>query len=88
MAEPIVTEPLARSHHVDGEQSRLHVENATIGYDKRVISEDLSVSTPDASFPVIVGPNACGKSTLLRGLSRLLTPSTGQVVLDGRHRYQ
>ncbi|MFT4011746.1 MAG: ABC transporter ATP-binding protein [Nocardioidaceae bacterium] len=63
--------------------SRLRVESATIGYDKRVISEDLSVAIPDESFTVIVGPNACGKSTLLRGLSRLLKPSAGQVVLDG-----
>lgn len=63
--------------------SRLHVESATIGYDKRVISEGLSVSIPDESFTVIVGPNACGKSTLLRGLARLLKPSAGQVVLDG-----
>lgn len=63
--------------------SRLHVEAATIGYDKRVISRELSVSIPDRSFTVIVGPNACGKSTLLRSLSRLLKPSTGQVVLDG-----
>ncbi|MDA0181708.1 ABC transporter ATP-binding protein [Solirubrobacter phytolaccae] len=63
--------------------SRLHVDGVTIGYDKRVISEDLSVSIPDASFTVIVGPNACGKSTLLRGLSRLLKPSAGQVILDG-----
>lgn len=63
--------------------SRLHVEGASIGYDKRIISEDLSVSIPDRSFTVIVGPNACGKSTLLRGLSRLLRPSVGRVVLDG-----
>lgn len=63
--------------------SRLHVDAATIGYDKRVISENLSVSIPDQSFTVIVGPNACGKSTLLRGLSRLLRPSRGQVILDG-----
>jgi len=63
--------------------SRLHVESATIGYDKRVISEGLSVTIPDRSFTVIVGPNACGKSTLLRGLSRLLKPSSGRVVLDG-----
>ncbi|MBM4516828.1 ATP-binding cassette domain-containing protein [Rhodococcus hoagii] len=33
---------------------------------------------------MIVGPNACGKSTLLRGLARLLTPQSGSVLLDGR----
>ncbi|MET3976639.1 ABC-type cobalamin/Fe3+-siderophores transport system ATPase subunit [Cellulosimicrobium sp. 4261] len=63
---------------------RLHAEGVTIGYDDRVISADLDVSIPDGSFTVIVGPNACGKSTLLRALSRLLKPSRGQVVLDGR----
>jgi ABC-type cobalamin/Fe3+-siderophores transport system ATPase subunit len=64
--------------------TRLHADAITIGYDKRVISRDLSVEIPDGSFTMIVGPNACGKSTLLRALSRLLPPSTGQVVLDGR----
>ncbi|KLN36331.1 iron-dicitrate transporter ATP-binding subunit [Cellulosimicrobium funkei] len=63
---------------------RLHAEGITVGYDDRVISSDLDVSIPDGSFTVIVGPNACGKSTLLRALSRLLKPSRGQVVLDGR----
>src|SRR5690606_15377203 len=63
---------------------RLHVDDATIGYDKRVISENLSVSIPNESFTVIVGPNACGKSTLLRAMSRLLKPSAGHVVLDGK----
>lgn len=62
---------------------RLQLESATIGYDKRIISEHLSVAIPDESFTVIVGPNACGKSTLLRSLSRLLKPTAGQVVLDG-----
>lgn len=63
--------------------ARLRVESATIGYDRRIISEHLSVVIPDESFTVIVGPNACGKSTLLRSLSRLRRPSAGQVVLDG-----
>ncbi len=63
---------------------RLRVDAATIGYDRRVISEELSVDIPDGSFTVIVGPNACGKSTLLRALSRLLKPSAGQVLLDGK----
>jgi iron complex transport system ATP-binding protein len=69
---------------------RLEARTATIGYDKRVIAERLSVGIPDRSFTVIVGPNACGKSTLLRALARLLKPSSGEVVLDGRqiHAYK
>lgn len=67
----------------DPAAARLRVDDATIGYDRRTISEGLSVSIPDRSFTVIVGPNACGKSTLLRGLSRLLKPSAGRVILDG-----
>ncbi|EXL01660.1 iron-dicitrate transporter ATP-binding subunit [Brucella anthropi] len=63
---------------------RLHADNVTLRYDERTISRNLSISIPDGSFTVIVGPNACGKSTLLRALSRLLAPSTGQVILDGR----
>lgn len=63
---------------------RLHADGVTLGYDDRVISSGLDVTIPDGSFTVIVGPNACGKSTLLRALSRLLKPSRGEVVLDGR----
>ncbi|GAC58630.1 putative ABC transporter ATP-binding protein [Gordonia hirsuta DSM 44140 = NBRC 16056] len=62
---------------------RLVAEQLTLGYDKRVISSELSVAIPDGSFTVIIGPNACGKSTLLRALSRLLTPERGTVLLDG-----
>ncbi|MFD9338901.1 ABC transporter ATP-binding protein [Streptomyces sp. NPDC060028] len=63
---------------------RLTAENVTLGYDQRVIAENLSVEIPDNSFTVIVGPNACGKSTLLRALSRMLKPSAGRVLLDGQ----
>ena len=63
--------------------SRLSGSDLTLGYDHRVVAEHLSVQIPDGSFTVIVGPNACGKSTLLRALSALLTPRHGTVVLDG-----
>ncbi|MCX5383271.1 ABC transporter ATP-binding protein [Streptomyces sp. NBC_00083] len=63
---------------------RLSAESVTLGYDQRVIAKDLSVEIPDHSFTVIVGPNACGKSTLLRALSRMLKPSAGRVLLDGQ----
>lgn len=64
--------------------SRLSADKATIGYDNRVISHELSVQIPDNGFTVIVGANACGKSTLLRALSRLIQPSQGKVMLDGK----
>ncbi|MBC9715252.1 ABC transporter ATP-binding protein [Streptomyces sp. TRM66268-LWL] len=64
--------------------NRLSADNVTLGYDQRVIAEQLSVEIPDHSFTVIVGPNACGKSTLLRALSRMLKPSQGRVLLDGQ----
>ncbi|WP_405981353.1 ABC transporter ATP-binding protein [Streptomyces sp. NBC_00158] len=67
-----------------GQVQRLSAENVTLGYDQRVIAENLSVEIPDNSFTVIVGPNACGKSTLLRALSRMLKPTAGRVLLDGQ----
>lgn len=69
--------------------SRLRAEDTTLRYDERVIASHLSVDIPDGSFTAIVGPNACGKSTLLRALSRLLRPSEGRVLLDGKdiHSY-
>lgn len=64
--------------------SRLRAERITLTYDRTEILRDLSVAVPAGGFTVIIGPNACGKSTLLRGLSRLLPPSSGRVVLDGK----
>ena len=64
--------------------ARVRVDNATIGYDRRIISEQLSVTLPDSEFTAIIGPNACGKSTLLRAIARVLTPSAGRVLLDGK----
>ena len=62
----------------------LEAQGLTLAYDKRVISEDLSTHVPVGSFTAIIGPNACGKSTLLRAFARLLSPRAGRVVLDGR----
>ncbi|WP_221583358.1 ABC transporter ATP-binding protein [Microbacterium sp. G2-8] len=61
----------------------LAADDVTLRYDQRVISEGLSFRVPPGSFTVILGPNASGKSTLLRALAGLLRPSAGQVVLDG-----
>ncbi|HEY8523809.1 MAG TPA: ABC transporter ATP-binding protein [Acidimicrobiales bacterium] len=61
----------------------LAAENVSLAYDDRVIVDGLSVTIPTGKFTVVVGANACGKSTLLRGLARLLRPQAGTVLLDG-----
>jgi iron complex transport system ATP-binding protein len=63
---------------------RLEARHLTLGYGDAPIVEDLSVRIPDHRVTVLVGANACGKSTLLRGLSRLLRPLTGHALLDGK----
>ncbi|WP_432511651.1 ABC transporter ATP-binding protein [Kineococcus sp. SYSU DK001] len=63
--------------------NRLRGENLTLAYDDRTIASDLDIEIPDGSFTVIIGPNACGKSTLLRSLARMLKPKVGKVFLDG-----
>jgi ABC-type cobalamin/Fe3+-siderophores transport system ATPase subunit len=64
-------------------EERLRADAVTLGYERRTVSTGLSLAIPDDSFTVVVGPNACGKSTLLRSLARLLRPAAGEVVLDG-----
>ena len=56
----------------------LRANNLTLGYADADIVRDLDVAIPDGRITVIVGANACGKSTLLRGLARLLRPRSGQ----------
>lgn len=62
----------------------LRSQAATLSYDKRIIAEDLTLDIPAGSFTAIIGPNACGKSTLLRAMAGLLEPTRGQMVLDGK----
>ncbi|OJF96418.1 ABC transporter ATP-binding protein [Pararhizobium antarcticum] len=62
----------------------LAANQLSAGYDDREILRDLDLTIPPGMITAIVGANACGKSTLLRTLSRLISPSQGQVLLDGK----
>lgn len=66
----------------------LRAQQVTLGYTGRSVIQELSVAFPSAAITVIVGANACGKSTLLKAAARLLAPAAGQVLLDGRSVHQ
>lgn len=61
----------------------LEARSLTLSYDAARVVEDLTLVLPAGEITMIVGANGCGKSTLLRGLSRLLKPAGGAVLLDG-----
>ncbi|MFI7000491.1 ABC transporter ATP-binding protein [Nocardia sp. NPDC050175] len=63
--------------------NELRTHKLDLRYGDRVVIENLELVLPGNSITAIVGPNACGKSTLLRGLTRLLRPAAGTVTLDG-----
>lgn len=67
----------------DDVAAALVAEHVTLAYGDHAVAEDLTVRIPTGRVTVIVGANACGKSTLLRALARLLRPRSGTVLLDG-----
>lgn len=60
------------------------IEAVRVGYGDVTVLQDLSLSLPAGAITAIVGPNACGKSTLLRTCGRLLRQSSGTIKLGGR----
>lgn len=62
----------------------LEIARARIGYEHRIVCDDVNFSVPRGGFTAIIGPNACGKSTLLRAVARILPYEAGSITLEGR----
>lgn len=62
----------------------LEARGLDAGYGRTAIVRDATVRIPPGEITVILGANACGKSTLLKTFVRVLKPLAGSVVLDGR----
>ncbi|WP_081802662.1 ABC transporter ATP-binding protein [Actinotalea ferrariae] len=62
---------------------RLRAEGVTLGYGATPVVHDVDLDVRPGALTVLVGANASGKSTLVRGLARLLTPLRGRITLDG-----
>ncbi|WP_350270672.1 ABC transporter ATP-binding protein [Brevibacterium sp. CBA3109] len=62
----------------------LAAQDLHLAYGDTEIIKGLDLTLPPGQITGIVGANACGKSTLLKSMSRLLTPRSGTVILDGR----
>ncbi|WP_020619211.1 ABC transporter ATP-binding protein [Paenibacillus daejeonensis] len=63
---------------------RLTTTALNIAYEKRMIVENLNIAIPQGKVTALVGANGSGKSTILKTLARIMSPSSGSVLLDGK----
>lgn len=62
----------------------LRVKNLTTGYDGVPVVFDVSLEINEAEFVAIVGSNGAGKTTILRTISGLLKPISGEIEFEGK----
>ena len=62
----------------------IEVQQVTLGYGRRVVVSGLSLDIRPGQMMGLVGPNGCGKSTIIKALSRIISPGSGRILLNGR----
>jgi len=62
----------------------LEMRNVTLGYDHHPVLEDITLKASPGEMVGLIGPNGCGKSTIIKALSHVISPRSGRVLVDGR----
>ena len=62
---------------------KIEMQNVCLGYSRKEILRDVSFQVLPGEMVGLIGPNGSGKSTIIRALTRLISPYEGRILLDG-----
>jgi iron complex transport system ATP-binding protein len=63
----------------------LKLIEVSLGYQRSLVTEDMTLEVRPGEMLGLVGPNGCGKSTIIKALSRVLLPYSGNILVNGRN---
>jgi len=62
----------------------LNMQDVTLGYGRKLVIEDITFKVMPGEMVGLVGPNGCGKSTIIKALSHIISPCSGRILLNGK----
>ncbi|MBU0463311.1 MAG: ABC transporter ATP-binding protein [Proteobacteria bacterium] len=63
----------------------LFIDNLSFKYHEKSVLKDISFSTDPGEFISIIGPNGCGKTTLIKIISKINKPEKGNIYIKGKN---
>ncbi len=63
---------------------KIEVQNISLGYSRKEVLKDVTFQVMPGEMVGLIGPNGCGKSTIIRALTRIISPYQGRILLDGK----
>lgn len=62
---------------------KIEIRNVCLGYGRKVVLKDVTFKVSPGEMVGLIGPNGCGKSTIIKAISRVISPHSGKIFLDG-----
>ena len=63
----------------------LEMQNVSLGYNHQPVLQDITIKASPGELVGLIGPNGCGKSTIIKAMSHVINPQSGTILVDRRN---